>query len=101
MKILVFEGRGEVIFGDPEQVEQLVETWFNDTGRNLEEYDTFTVDASAGAMITFGVDVNGCAHEDVEVREMISLNLRQILNSVGALDDTEEELAAHKEDEAA
>ncbi len=95
MKILVFEGRNEVIIGDPEQVETLVESWFNDTGRSLEEYNTYLVDGSEGFAFTTDInaDVN---YEDVYVRDMISLNLRQILNSVGALDDTSEELAAYK-----
>ena len=95
MRILVFEGRNEVIVGDPEQVETLVESWFNDTGRSLEDYDTYVVDGSEGFAFTtvINADVN---REDVYVRDMISLNLRQILNSVGALDDTKEDLNAYK-----
>lgn len=95
MRILVFEGRDEVIIGDPEQAEALVELWFNDTGRSLEDYDTYTVDGSDGFAFITNITA-GTNREDVEVRDMISLNLRQILNSVGALDDTPEDLAAYE-----
>lgn len=95
MRILVFEGRNEVIIGDPKQVEALVESWFNDTGRSLEDYDTYVVDGSDG--FAFTTDINADVNrEDVYVRDMISLNLRQILNSVGALEDGPKELAAYK-----
>ncbi len=95
MRILVFEGRNEVIIGDPEQAEALVESWFNDTGRSLEDYDTYVVSGSEGFAFTTDICA-GVNREDVYVRDMISLNLRHALNSVGALDDTEEDLAAYK-----
>jgi len=94
MKILVFGGETEVIIGDPAKVEELVETWFNDTGRSLEDYETYTVDGSKGFSFTTGM-YTSTDYEYVEVRNMISLNLRQILNSVGSLDDTDEDLAAY------
>ena len=95
MKILVFEGRNEVIIGDPEQVEALVESWFKETGRSQEDYETYTVDGSDGFAFTTDIhaEVN---REEVYVRDMISLNLRQILNAVGALEDGPKELAAYK-----
>ena len=95
MRIIVFKGCNEVIIGDPEQVEALVESWFNDTGRSLEDYDTYTVDGSEG--FAFTTDINDDVNrEDVYVRDMISLSLRQTLNLVGALDDTKVDLDSYK-----
>lgn len=94
MKILVFEGRSEIIFGDPAQVEKLVDTWFNDTGRSLEEYETYTFDGAIGFSFSTEFAAGGTDYEHVEVRDMISASLRRELNSGGAL-DVEDELAAY------
>lgn len=96
MKILIFEGRGEVIIGDPEQVEKLVDTWFNDTGRSLEDYDTYTVDGTQGFSFRSDIIADGGGLDNFEVREMISKALRTKLNEVDALDDVAEDLAAYE-----
>lgn len=95
MRILVFEGRNEIIIGDPEQVETLVIDWFRDTGRSLEDYETYTVDGTEG--FSFRTDITtDTSYEYADVREMIPASLRAELNTLGALDDTDEELAAYK-----
>lgn len=100
MRILVFEGRNEIIIGDPEQVEALVITWFRDTGRSLEDYETYTVDGTEGFNFTTDIHTSS-SYEYAEVREMIPASLREELNTLGALNDTEEDLAAYKEQVAA
>ena len=57
MKVYVFDNGDRVVIGV--NYKKIVEEWFTDTGRDLEEYNIFTCDMSKGIEITMKTSVDG------------------------------------------
>jgi len=72
MDLIVFEGCNEVIVAPSGCLTNVIQTYFVDGGRDIEEYDVYTVDGDAGVSFTAGIKRD---HADC----VVDVDLEQLL----------------------
>ncbi len=79
--IIVFEGNNEVIVCRQENVEEIVEEYFVETGRELEHYDVFLIDGKQAVRISADVSAT-ITSKTFEIFDTLSLSLQNKINNV-------------------
>lgn len=81
MKIAVFEGTDEVLIGSIDSINKLVETYFLNTGRNLDDYDFYVAEADDGVLITTCVkaEIGYEPERDIDIMSLLSDKLARNL----------------------
>jgi len=88
-QLIVFDNETEVIVGNVASVNRLIEFWFLNSKRNLDEYNTYLIDGSEGAAIVSRVKVDDIGRTDIDVTELMPDHLRKALIDADLLDDEE------------
>lgn len=86
--IIVFEGATEVIVASATSVNKIVEEFFLEGGRNMDEYDVYMADGSEGVIIE--TRVSACimrGDRDYDVTALMPNVLREALIEKGLLTD--------------
>ena len=91
MKLIVFEGASETLVGDAAAVNKLIEDWFLNGERNLDEYDISTTDGGEGVMVCAKTvaDTVGYEENNIDVVALMPNVLREALIAKGLLTDEE------------
>ena len=92
MKIIVFAGLHETLVGDAAQVNKLIEDWFLNGERNLDEYDISITDGGEGVMISARTNPDMVGREDtnVDVVALMPNVMREALVAKGLLTDEDD-----------
>ena len=89
--IIVFEGRGEVIVGDPHKIGDLIQDWFIDGQRNLDDYESYMIDGAKGAGFSYRVHSQctplDIGSKDFDILTLLPDHLRDDLIERGILPD--------------
>ena len=86
--IIVFEGRTEVIIATAANVNSIIEKWFLNGGRNLDEYNVYLADGSEGFDIRVNIESDGASLVDYDVTELMPQHLLQALIDADCLEGT-------------
>ena len=85
--IIVFEGATEVIVGAAANINKLIEDWFLNGERNLDDYDTTLIDGSEGLAISCLIHGEDGGSKRIDVTELMPNVLREALIEKGLLTD--------------
>lgn len=94
MDIIVFEGTEETIVGAASAVNKLVEDWFLNAERNLDDYDIYLVDGNQGMTVVSRTSVEAIhrSNDDFDIIDLMPNVMREALIKKGLL--TDEDAAA-------
>ncbi len=92
MKIIIFAGHNETLVGDAAQVNKLVEDWFLEGERNLDEFDVSVTDGGEGVMISARThsDMVGFEDTNYDLIPLMPNVLRKALIAKGLLTDEDD-----------
>ena len=91
MDIIVFAGVDETLVGDAAKVNKLVEDWFLNGERNLDEYDVYVTDGGDGVMVQSRshAEIVG-RRDDPDITQLMPNVLREALVKKGLLTDEDD-----------
>ncbi len=85
--IIVFEGTTEVIVANAGNVNKIIEEFFLNGGRNLDEYDVTIADGNEGVVIETRINAYGMKDSNYDVVDLMPNVLREALIEKGLLTD--------------